>query len=96
MSSPDSPPPRIYVDLSKIDGHNAVRLVAEATRQDIERHGIELAEGLTLALYTDDADPSVKPDDLVFTGIASFKEETDEWVAIIDYDPTFTDCLGPV
>ena len=96
MYSPENPPPPIYVDLSNIDGNNAVRLVADATRQDIERHGIELAEGLTLALYTYDADPSVKPADLIFTGIASFKEETDEWVAIINYDPTFTDCLGPI
>lgn len=78
--------PKIYVDLLKVDSLRRVKLTAMGTLADLRRHAIELRQGMTLRLYTDDLDAAGKRDDLVVDGIAHFDEVTDSWVAIVDWD----------
>lgn len=77
---------RIYVDFLKTDGSGRLLLSSLGTREDLERYGITLNEGLLLQLYTDDADDEGNRDDLVIEGIAHFDEANNRWVAIIDRD----------
>ena len=77
---------RIYVDFLKTDGSRRLLLTPLGTQEDLQRLGIELAEGLRLRLYSDDIDDGGNRDDLVVDGIAHFDAENNRWVLIIDWD----------
>lgn len=53
--------------------------------EDLKRYGITLREGLVLHLYTDDADDSGQPDNLIVDGVVHYDETLKRWVAT--YDP---------
>ena len=74
--------PRIYVDFLNTGGQaNQVVLDRAGTLSDLNQHGIVLREGLVLHLYSDDADESGRPDDLVVDGVAHYDERNKRWVA---------------
>jgi hypothetical protein len=77
--------PRVYADLQNLDDENRLRLVCAGTRRDLERQQIQLREGLTLTLYTDDADDAGQPDELFADGIVQYNEQEKCWVAAIDW-----------
>jgi hypothetical protein len=77
---------RIYVDLLKIDGHRRLKLTPVGTREDLDRLGIVLVEGLSLRLYSDDLNDEGERDDFIFDGVAHFDESTETWVAAVDWD----------
>jgi hypothetical protein len=77
---------RIYADFQNLDDDNRLRLTCAGTRHDLERHGIELKEGLKLALYTDDADDQGHSDPLLADGVVHFNSTDQCWVAEIDWD----------
>lgn len=57
--------PRLYADFHSLDDENRVRLDAVGTVADLARRGLQLADGLQLTLWTEDADESGRPDDLL-------------------------------
>ncbi|MEX0701544.1 MAG: hypothetical protein WD069_05550 [Planctomycetales bacterium] len=78
--------PRIYADFHDLDDLNRLRLTSVGTQQDIERHGIQLQEGLALTFYTDDADDQGRPDELRVDGVVRFNEDEQCWVAEVDWN----------
>ena len=64
--------PKIYADFQNTDPKGRIRLNCTGTLQDLAQQGIQLADGLVLTLYSDDADESGKLDDLCVTGIAQY------------------------
>jgi hypothetical protein len=79
-------PPRVYADFQKVDDRGRLRLTCAGTLEDLARHGLQLEEGMRLALYTDDADDQGRPDELRAEGVAHFDEAAQCWVAEIDWD----------
>ncbi len=77
--------PRIYADFQNVDETNRLRLTCTGTHQDIERHGIQLHEGLDLTFYSDDADNHGQPDELRVEGVVHDDAEENCWVATIDW-----------
>jgi hypothetical protein len=77
--------PRIYADFHNLDDDNRLRLTCAGTLKDLERHGIELREGLRLTFYTDDADAEGRPDDLLVDGVVRYDEGQRCWVAQADW-----------
>jgi hypothetical protein len=77
--------PRVYADFQNLDEENRLRLTCAGTRQDLERQGIELREGMTLTLYTDDANDEGQPDELLAEGVVRYNEAEKCWVAAIDW-----------
>lgn len=79
------PTPRIYADFQNLDDYNRLRLTCAGTREDLERQGIELREGLALTFYMDDADDQGHPDELLAEGVVHYHDEERCWVAAIDW-----------
>jgi hypothetical protein len=77
--------PRVFADFQNLDAENRLRLTCAGTRRDLERQGIELRQGMTLTLYTDDADDDGQPDELRTEGIVQYNEAEKCWVAAIDW-----------
>ena len=77
--------PKIYADFHNLDDSNRLRLTAAGTRQDLEREGIELREGLALTFYMDDADDRGDPDELHTEGVVHYDEAESIWVASVDW-----------
>jgi hypothetical protein len=77
--------PRIYADFQNLDDENRLRLTSAGTRRDLERLRIELAEGMILTLYTDDANDQGQPDELLAEGVVHYNESEKCWVAAIDW-----------
>jgi hypothetical protein len=77
--------PRVYADFQNLDHENRLRLVCAGTRRDLERQQIQLSEGKTLTLYTDDADDAGQPDELLADGVVQYNEQEKCWVAAIDW-----------
>ena len=75
----------VYADFHNLDDEGRVCLNCAGTHQDLERHGIELREGMTLSLYTDDADDNGQSDNLLADGVVHFDESGKCWVAVIDW-----------
>jgi len=55
-------------------------------RDDLRRWGIELADGLRLVLYTEDADAEGRIDDLVTVGTVRYDDDEGRWAAEIDWE----------
>src|SRR5712692_7299334 len=77
--------PRVYADFQNLDDYNRLRLTCAGTLQDLERHGIQLHEGLVLTFYTDDGDDHDQPDELRVEGVVHYDEKSQHWVATIDW-----------
>ena len=77
--------PRVYADFQNLDDENRLRLICAGTRRDLERQKIELREGMSLTLYTDDANDEGQPDELLAEGVVQYNEAENCWVAAIDW-----------
>ncbi len=73
----------IYADFMKCDDKNRLQLVCFGTFNDLEKHKIQLAEGLRLTFYNDDEDDFGNRDDLVVEGITEFDNANNRWTAKI-------------
>ena len=76
---------RVYADFQNVDARRRLVLTCAGTLKDLERHGIELKEGLVLTFYSDDADEEGNPDDLIVQGIVSYDEVQKHWTATINW-----------
>jgi hypothetical protein len=76
--------PRVYADFQNLDDENRVRLDTAGTRHDLARLGLQLADGLSLTLYTDDADEGGRPDDLLVDAVIRVGDDRG-WVAQADW-----------
>lgn len=81
-------PPRVYADFQNLDDSNRLRLTCAGTAHDLERLGLQLREGLTLTLYTDDEDDDGHSDELRAEGVVHYNAEQQCWVAAIDWAAT--------
>jgi hypothetical protein len=79
------PPFRIYADFHNLDDLNRLKLTCAGTREDLERLGIELREGLVLTFYMDDADDQGRPDELCVEGVVLFDADDISWIADVDW-----------
>lgn len=75
---------RVYVDLLKRDGANRILLTTEGTRQDLQRTGVTLQEGMVLQVYSDDMGENGQRDDLVAEGIVRRDDTHSRWVLELD------------
>lgn len=78
--------PRIWVDFMKTDAQRRVVLTTLGTQRDLRAQGIDLREGLTLEVYSDDADDAGRPDHLLVSGVVQYDRDTERWVLEIDWD----------
>ncbi|HKB04824.1 MAG TPA: hypothetical protein VKD90_21555 [Gemmataceae bacterium] len=77
--------PRLYADFQNLDDDGHVRLNTQGTFHDLSRLGLTLTEGTALILYTDDADETGRPDDLLVDGLVR-RTADGGWVAEVDWD----------
>ena len=77
--------PKIYADFHNLDDSNRLRLTCAGTKEDLERQGIELREGLVLTFYMDEADDRGDPDELRTEGVVHYDESESTWVASVDW-----------
>jgi hypothetical protein len=77
--------PRIYADFQNLDDANRLRLTCVGTKEDLERQGIELREGLVLTFSMDDANDRGEPDELRSEGAVHYSEQEGCWVALVDW-----------
>lgn len=79
--------PRVFADFNDLlSSPRRVWLDTVGARDDLERQGLELREGLAVMLYDHDVDEAGKRDDLVVEGVVSRDRETGRWMATIDPD----------
>jgi hypothetical protein len=76
---------RIYADLNKGDSLGRIKLTCLGTTEDLEKHAIQLSEGMSLTFYMDDANDNGVPDDLIVDGVVSFDSAAGHWVATMDW-----------
>jgi hypothetical protein len=76
--------PRVYVDFMKTDARGRLLLVCIGTRNDLRKHGIALAEGMRLRVYSDDANDQGERDDLLAEGVVHYNAEAKEWVLAVE------------
>lgn len=76
----------IYADTNKYDSRHRLILTTRGTVDDLERHGINLEDNLSLTFYMDDADQDNNPDNLIFRGTVYFDSANQYWVAEIDWN----------
>jgi hypothetical protein len=77
--------PTVYADFHNLDDANRLRLTCAGTREDLERVGVQLRDGLALTFRMDDADDAGRPDDLLVEGVIRFSPEERIWVAAVDW-----------
>lgn len=75
---------RIWVDLNKPGSMDRVILSARGTQEALLAAGIQLEEGLVLAMYSDDLDSEGDSALIVFDGVVHFDPDAQHWVAAID------------
>jgi hypothetical protein len=85
MDARDRPDPvdRTYVDLDA-SARGGATLDRVGSREDIERLGVVLTEGLPLKLWYDDGDEHGRSDPILMEGVAHWWEEKSSWTAVID------------
>jgi hypothetical protein len=79
------PVPKLYADFQNLDDNNRIRLTCAGTLADLSRQQIELAEGMAVTLYTDDADDAGQPDEMLADGVVRYHGEEKCWVAEVDW-----------
>lgn len=80
------PAPRVYADFNNADARGRLRLNCVGTIKDLARQQVELREGLSLALYSDDGDDHGRADELRADGVVTYSAEEQCWVAAIRWD----------
>ena len=68
---------KVYADFHSADSQGRLRLNCVGTVQDLSRQRIELTDGLSLTLYSED---------LEVEGQVQCSMEENLWVAVIDWD----------
>ena len=68
---------KVFADFHNADVKGRVRLNCAGTVADIERHGIELQDGQSLIIYSEE---------LEVEGIVNYSQEEKLWTAVIDWD----------
>ena len=81
--------PKFYADFHKLDDENRIVLTTLGTKEDLQRLGIELAEGMPLTFYMDDAADEGHSDDIMVDGTAHFSAADRYWVAAVDWDAVY-------
>ena len=81
--------PEIYADFQNLDRLNRLRLTCRGTREELDRSGIELHEGLVLTFHMDDADDQGCADDLLVEGVVQFDEVERSWIADVDWSKVY-------
>jgi hypothetical protein len=80
-------PPRVFADFNDLlSSPRRLWLDTVGAREDLERQGLELREGLRLTLYDHDLDDAGNRDDLLVEGVVSRDPESGRWMAIIEPD----------
>lgn len=78
--------PRVYVDFQNADAQGRLRLNSSGTIEDLSRQHIELRQGMTLQLYSDDVNEQGGPDELRVAGRVEYSADEQTWVAVIRWD----------
>jgi hypothetical protein len=81
--------PKIYADFHKLDDENRIVLTTVGTRNDLQRLGLQLVEGMPLTFYMDDADDQGNSDDIMVDGVARFSVADKCWVAEVKWDDVY-------
>ena len=68
---------KVFADFHNADVKGRVRLNCSGTVADIDRQGIELQDGQSLIIYSEE---------LEVEGIVHYSEEEKLWTAVIDWD----------
>lgn len=68
----------------KTDDLRRVVLTTLGTHQDLAKYGITLQEGMSLDVYSDDADDKGQPDNLVASGAVRYDQARSRWTLEID------------
>ena len=68
---------RVFVDFHNADVQGRLRLNCIGTIEDLASQNIELHDGRSLTLYSED---------LEVDGVVRYSESEDIWVAVIDWD----------
>ena len=77
--------PRIFADFNDLlSSPRRVWLDTVGAREDLNRQGLELHEGLIVMLYDSDLDVLGNRDDLLVEGVVSRDRATGRWIATID------------
>ena len=61
--------PLFYVDFNELMEDDVVLLSQTDIKKDVDGNGIELVEGLPIAIYSDDIGANGQPDNLVAEGV---------------------------
>ena len=79
--------PRVFADFNDLlSSPRRLWLDTVGAREDLERQGIELREGLEITLYDHDLGEAGNRDDLIVEGVVSRDRATGRWIATIDPD----------
>lgn len=68
---------RVFADFHNADVKGRVRLNCAGTEADLKRHGIELQDGQSLIIYSEE---------LEVEGVVHYSEEEKLWTAAIDWN----------
>ena len=68
---------RVFADFHNADEKGRVRLNCAGTEADLKREGIELQDGQSLIIYSEE---------LEVEGVVHYSEEEKLWTAAIDWD----------
>jgi hypothetical protein len=77
---------RIWVDFMKTDDARRLVLTTLGTLNDLKKNNLELHEGMTLNVYSDDADDAGNRNDLFVDGVVKYDPEMKRWVLEIDWN----------
>jgi hypothetical protein len=69
--------PRVFADFHNADAQDRLRLSCIGTLEDLANQKIELKDGQSLTLYSED---------LEVDGVVQYSEDENLWVAIIDWE----------
>jgi hypothetical protein len=73
--------PCIYADFQNTTQDGRIRLNGAGTRMDLERLGLQLQDGMSVTLYTDDGEWD---DGLTIAGVVECV--AGDWTAVVDWD----------
>jgi hypothetical protein len=80
-----SSPPTIFADFHNADVQGRIRLNTVGTLDDLSRQQVQLQDGLSVLLFTDDADEVSEERRLVVEGRVVYSTDEQCWVAVIDW-----------
>lgn len=77
---------RVYAGFQSADARGRLRLSCTGTVRELARQNVELREGLSLLLYSEDEDEQDRPTELEVAGVVEYSTDESCWVAAIDWD----------